>query len=176
MKPQTFDPSVVTTVFFDLFGTLVDIEGNVPEAELKEYAAHIKKKPWTPFRPPISWRTLKLFPDVEPGMAELFRLLDQRAVLSNCPYVAAQVLTFPITWSLTGIIQLAAARVFKPDPKAYRVGCDVLDVSPEECLMVTANENFGDLAASRLIGMQAVLIRGDSDIPDLLALAERLRT
>lgn len=173
MKHQTFDPESVRVVLFDLFGTLVDFSG-VPRDELRAYADHIRKPEWSPFRPPESWATLKAFPDVRAGLSRLYFRDRRPVILSNCPSRMADRIVQRNNLHFNDIIQLAAARVFKPNPRAYQAACDVLDVEPGECLMVTANEHFGDLEQSRALGMQACLIRGESDVPDLIELARRL--
>lgn len=173
MKHQTFDPESVRVVLFDLFGTLVDFSG-VPHEERKAYADHIRKPEWSPFRPPESWCELKAFPDVREGLANLYTRRRLPVILSNCPARLAKSIVRRNRLDIDIVIQLAAARVFKPHPRAYQAACDVLDVDPSACLMVTANEHFGDLEQSRALGMQACLIRGDSDVPGLVSLAERL--
>lgn len=171
---QQFDASKVRVVLFDLFNTVVSFDG-VPRDELRAYADHIRKPEWSPFRPPESWGRLRAFPDSRRGLDRIIERGRDTSVLSNCPYEMASIITAVNGLSFTSIIQLAAARVFKPQPRAYQVACDVLDVPPEACLMVTANKDFGDLEQARALGMQAALIRDpESDIPDIIALAERL--
>jgi HAD superfamily hydrolase (TIGR01493 family) len=168
-----FDPAPVRVVLFDLFGTVVDF-ADVPYEERKAYADHIRKPEWSPFRPPESWADLEAVPDAEDG---IFRIGEHRAtaILSNCPAEMAADIADGNRLRFGFIIQLAAARVFKPQPRAYQVALDVLDVEPSACLMVTANRKFGDLEQARALGMQACLIRDpSSDVPDILALAERL--
>lgn len=172
-----FDPSPVRVVLFDLFGTVVDFSG-VPYEERKAYAEHIRKPAWSPFRPPESWANLEAHPDSWDGLMRMQLKKKKKhtlAILSNCPAPLAQRISENSCLMFDNIIQLAAARVFKPDPRAYQVACDVLDVEPAACLMVTANKSFGDLEQARALGMQACLIRDpSSDVPDIIALAERL--
>lgn len=170
---QQFDASKVRVVLFDLFNTVVSFDG-VPRDELRAYADHIRKPEWSPFRPPESWGELPAFPDSFGGLLRL-RKRHSLAILSNCPTRLAHLIALRQNLLFDYVIQLAAARVFKPDPRAYQVACDVLDVEPSACLMVTANKDFGDLEQARALGMQAALIRDpESDIPDIIALAERL--
>lgn len=42
-------------------------------------------------------------------------------------------------------------------------------------IMVTANEKFGDLEASRKLGMEAILIRGETGPKTIIELAETLK-
>ena len=49
----------------------------------------------------------------------------------------------------------------------------MLDVKPEEVAMVTANETFGDLEASGVLGMRPILIR-DGNLPTIGSLADLL--
>jgi putative hydrolase of the HAD superfamily len=52
----------------------------------------------------------------------------------------------------------------KPEPAAYRRVCDLLDVQPEECLLV--EDNARNLRPARAMGMTTVLVQDGSGPPD----------
>lgn len=52
----------------------------------------------------------------------------------------------------------------KPQPSAYRHICELLNVRPEECLIV--EDNIRNLQPARALGMVTVLVRDGSDKPD----------
>jgi len=79
-------------------------------------------------------------------------------LLSNCS------IEIPIVWPQTELAEWFDAAVFssreqtkKPAPEIYRIACERLRVTAEECLYVADGENF-ELAAAREVGMHPVLI------------------
>lgn len=174
---MTFDPSTIRVVAFDLFGTVFDMS-NVPRAEIVAYVDHFEKPEWSPLELPASWEFLPPHPDSRYGIkriGERFRAVT----CSNGPLWLTRGMSDRIGIPWNTIVPLEANRVFKPDPRAYMTVCDVTGVPPQSVLMVTANprlgrKDYGDVEAARAVGMQSVLIRGESDIPDIIALAERL--
>lgn len=177
-KVQKFDASQVKVVAFDLFGTVFDMSG-VDREEIREYVRQLKLPEWQPLKLPKTWDAIPAHPDAEHGINGLRFAMHLRndghvVTCSNGPISTTYRLSrnAGIVWDL--IIPLEINRVYKTNPAAYMTVCEVLDCRPENVLMVTANETFGDLEASRALGMQAVLIRGDSDIADIIDLAKRL--
>ncbi len=161
-------------IAFDLFGTVFDLAG-VPHQELKDYAAHIKQPEWSPLHLPASWEFLPAHPDSAEGIARLRRKF---AVVScsNAPLGLQAKMMKRADIRFDCLIPLELNKVFKTNPKAYMTVCEVMGEEPKDVLMVTANEKFGDLEASRALGMDAILIRGAVGVPDIIELARRLGT
>lgn len=162
------DISKIKVIAFDVFGTLVKFDG-VPRKEVKAYADHIRKPEWSPFSLPDSWKNLKAFDDC----AIVLKMLRHHftvVTLSNGPLGLQTALLKNNGIDVDAIVPLEIARVFKPNPRAYQAAAEILGVHAENWLMVTANEKFGDLEASKSIGMQSQLIRGDEvvDLYDLI--------
>lgn len=162
-------------IAFDVFGTVFDLS-QVDRAEVRDYAAQLKSAELNGFAPlnlPASWANMPAHPDSVAGIASL-REKYIVVTLSNgpLPLQIAMAKNAGIEWD--AIIPLEAARVYKPQPGAYKFACDMLRVDPSEVLMVTANEKFGDLEASRALGMQAVLIRGKDGPHSIIDLALHL--
>lgn len=165
---------------FDIFGTLIDMSG-VPHEELKAYGEHIRKPEWSPLVLPNSWLTLDLFPDVMPGIARIHNSTCASMVtLSNAPFVwqdrywrkkaGRYAGEYFATW-----VPLEIMGVFKPNTEAYKSLFRLFPtLQSDEICMVSANEHFGDLEAARSLGMQAVLIRGNTgkDVNSLVELCE----
>lgn len=163
---------MIKVIAFDTFGTVFDLSG-VPHEEIRAYAQHIRQDEWSPLKLPDSWLSLPAHPDSAEGIAMLRK--DFFVVTcSNGPLGLLAKLSKNNGISWDAIIPLELNKVFKPNPKAYLTVCEVLDVSPDEVLMVTANEHFGDLEASRALGMSAVLIRGASPYKDIIDLVNNI--
>ncbi|WP_417459082.1 hypothetical protein [Kordiimonas sp.] len=163
-----FDTAKVKVIAFDVFGTVFDF-ADVPREEVRDYADQLRRPEWSPLQLPKSWETMPAHSDSMAGVARL-REIATVVTCSNGPLglQAKMSKRAGIVWD--AIIPLELNKVYKTDPRAYMTVCEVLDVAPENVLMVTANEKFGDLEASRALGMQAVLIRGDSEIQTILDL------
>ncbi len=163
---------MIKVIAFDVFGTVFNL-GGVNTQEVRNYVKHIHQEPWKPLTLPKSWETLPAHPD----SAEGIRLLRQKYIVVTCSNgplgLLAKLSKFNgISWD--AIIPMELNKVFKPKPEAYMTVCQVLGVSPQEVLMVTANEKFGDIEASQKLGMQAALIRGSSGPKDIIELAKSL--
>lgn len=161
---------MIKVVAFDVFGTVFNLTPTDRE-EVRDYVRHIRQPEWAPLRLPKSWESLPAHPDSAEGIAKL----REKFIVVTCSNGPLGLLTKlskhnGIQWD--AIIPLELNRVYKPDPRAYLTVCEVLDVAPEEVLMVTANKTFGDLEASAKLGMRSVLIRdgdGPKTIPELAA-------
>ncbi len=80
-------------------------------------------------------------------------------LISNC---SAEV---PLLWQDTPFASLVDFHIFsckvglrKPDPRIYRLACELLAVEPHSCLYVGDGDQ-GELAGASQAGMQAVLLR-----------------
>lgn len=162
----------VKVIAFDVFGTVVDFS-SAESWQVRNYIEAIQLPTWRPLMLPCSWERLPAHPDSREGIKRL-RSKFMVVTCSNGPLgmLARLSKNAGIEWD--AIIPLELNRVYKPRPDAYRTVCEVLGVTPDEVLMVTANKTFGDLEASREIGMQAQLIRGDDGPKTIIELAELL--
>jgi 2-haloacid dehalogenase len=166
-------------IAFDCFGTVFDLTG-VPRGEVKAYIDHIEKPEWSPLELPQHWQDLPAHADAREGVERL-RSRFRVVTCSNGPLAMLSAMSWRAGIRWDAIVPLEANRVFKPDPLAYRTVSQVCCVERSDVLVVTANtrlgrRDFGDVEAARWAGMKSVLIRGDSPIPDIIALAERLET
>lgn len=159
-------------IAFDVFGTVVDFS-KVDREDVRAYARHIRKPEWSPLHLPAAWEHLPPHPDSVEGIARL-RQKFFVVTCSNGPLGLLAKLSKNAGISWDAIIPLELNRVFKTDPRAYLTVCEVLGVAPADVLMVTANKTFGDIEAATTLGMQAQLIRGDSGVPSITALADKL--
>lgn len=158
----------IKVLAFDVFGTVFDLSG-VDREEVKSYARHIRSPEWKPLTLPQSWETLPAHPD----SAEGINLLREKFIVVTCSNGNLGLLTKlskhnKVQWD--AIIPLELNKVYKPNPKAYMTVCEVLNVLPEEVMMVTANATFGDLEASKALGMTPMLIRDENTPKDIIEL------
>ena len=84
------------------------------------------------------WLELRAWPDVAPALAELKRSGKRLALLSNATpgMLNAGVKNAGLEAAFDHVISTGAARSFKPDPNAYRLGTDVLQLGKGEILFV----------------------------------------
>lgn len=107
-------------------------------------------------------KALKPRPDAVPT---LMRLKDHRCkigLLSNCS------IEIPILWPETPFADLIDSAVFssrervkKPDLRIFRLACERLAVTPEQCLYVADGENY-ELTAAAKLGLHPVLLRNST--------------
>jgi FMN phosphatase YigB (HAD superfamily) len=172
---------VIQAILFDVFGTLLDMSSvqatEEGRAELRAYGEHLAEFQETgvykPLVLPERWKELPVFPDVKEGIARLSNLNGgavQLYTFSNGPVELTDAALLKGKVCL-GFLRASNARGFKPVQWIYPWACGILGRAPSECLMVTANEHFGDLEGASACGMQAQLIR-DEKCPDLIQLAK----
>ena len=68
------------------------------------------------------------------------------------------------------ILGAEVAKAYKPDPKTYLTGAELLDLPPEQVMMVAAHQN--DLLAAQKVGLKTAFVprpleRGAGNSPDL---------
>jgi 2-haloalkanoic acid dehalogenase type II len=162
----------ITVIAFDLFGTVFDLSG-VSHQEIKDYVAHIRQPEWSPLQLPKSWEHLPAHPDSSEGLERLRRKFFV-VTCSNGPLGLTAKLSknAGIRWDC--IIPLELNRVYKTNFRAYMTVCEILSVSPQQVMMVTANKDFGDLEASVALGMTSMLIRGTDGPQTIIELAASL--
>lgn len=159
-------------IAFDTFGTVFDLS-QVPRTDLKAYNEHIHKPDWSPISFPQHWNDLVAHPDAAEGIE---RLREEYTVvtLSNGPlgFLTRLSKKRGITWD--AITPLEMFKVFKPHPYAYLALIDVYGYQPNEIMMCTANEHFGDLEGSKALGMTPMLIKRDNFNNGIITLAKLL--
>lgn len=162
----------IKVIAFDCFGTVYDLS-NTPKDEIRDYIRQVKTKPWKPLELPSSWVKMPVFPDSKEGIDKL-RGKYIVVTCANGPMgmLARMAKRNNIHFDL--IIPLEMNKVYKPDIKAYQSVCDILDVKPEEVLMVTGNEGSPDLFYPKQIGMKTIRIRSESGPKNIIELAEFL--
>ena len=81
---------------------------------------------------------LKAWPDVPDALTELRRSGKQLALLSNVtpPILQAGIKSSGLTGIFHHVISTDRIRSYKPDPRAYQLGVDVLGVRKEAILFV----------------------------------------
>jgi FMN phosphatase YigB (HAD superfamily) len=142
--------------FFDLNHTCLNMAGATKD-EILGYKLQIEDSSWSPLILPTHWRDFNVYADVAPAIYALRMYKQIRCVtLSNNP-IDFQIDQLRRT-HFDFMVPLEAYHVFKPDVKAYQVACNLLQVAPEDALMVTANRTFGDLEGANTIGMPSVWI------------------
>lgn len=160
-------------IAFDVFGTVFDLAG-VDRQEIRDYVHHIRQDTWEPLRLPKHWETLPAHPDAAEGISRL-RKNYIVVTMSNGPLGLLTKLSKHNGIQWDAIMPLEIKRFYKPRPEAYLTVCDVLDVPPENVMMVTANKGFGDLEAAAALGMKPILIRDPGgDFNDIHGLASYL--
>lgn len=153
--------------FFDLNNTCLQTMGVATGEEIASYLSHIKQPSWSPLRLPEQWRRTPIFPDAIAAIHNLRYYSRVKCVtLSNNPI---DVQIDQLRWasfSFDFLVPLEAYHVFKPDVKAYQVACNLLQVAPEDALMITANKDFGDIEGAAAIGMPSVWIDRRNEDPN----------
>lgn len=155
--------------FFDLNHTCLNTMGVATREEVAAYLSHIKQTSWSPLKLPNTWRSTPVWNDTITALHNLRYYSKVKVVtLSNNPIDVQidQLRWANITASVDFLVPLEAYHVFKPDVKAYQVACNLLQVAPEDALMVTANKDFGDLEGANAIGMPSVWIDRKNEDPN----------
>lgn len=101
------------------------------------------------------WHRLRPWPDAVEGLT----LLKQDFVISTLSNGNLSLLTNmakngALPWDC--ILSAELAHHYKPDPEAYLTACHLLDLAPEQVLMVAAHE--GDLRAAAAVGMRTAYV------------------
>lgn len=159
-------------IAFDLFGTVFDLSG-VDRDEVRAYVEHVRKPKWSPLELPESWKELPAFPDAATGIWRLIQKF-QVVTLSNAPQELQVDLLHNARIGFHYLVPLERFHVYKPNPRAYMAACVQLETDPADILMVTANEDFGDLEGAKAVGMESMLIRSGDGPKTIIELAELL--
>ena len=102
-----------------------------------------------------AWHRLVPWPDVVGGLARL----KQRHIIAplsngNVALMVNLAKHAGLPWDV--ILGAEIANAYKPDPDAYRRAAALLDLAPDECLMVAAHNN--DLVAAAATGMKTAFV------------------
>jgi 2-haloacid dehalogenase len=103
----------------------------------------------------LAWRRLDPWPDTVPGLVRLKQGFVI-APLSNgsFPTLTGMAKRAGMPWDC--IISTELRRTFKPAREAYLLAAELLDVEPEQLLMVAAHQD--DLRAARAAGLRTALV------------------
>lgn len=149
-------------LLFDLNNTVFDVSG-VPRDELRAYSELIAEPVWRPLVMSPEWEAAPAWPDAKEGIERLQAAGFRCVTLSNNPVESQVRMADRADIAFDGYVPLEDAKVYKPAPDAYTfayIHCSGLPgLALSDCLMVTANESFGDLEQARALGMRAELIR-----------------
>ncbi len=102
------------------------------------------------------WRRLRPWPDSVAGLARL----KHRHILAtmsngNIAMMVAIAKFAGLPWDV--ILGAEPAGTYKPDPRCYITGTEILGLRPQECIMVAAHNK--DLVAAAALGFRTAFIR-----------------
>jgi 2-haloacid dehalogenase len=102
-----------------------------------------------------AWHRLDPWPDVVPALTRL----RQRYILAalsngNVALLVNMAKRAGLPWD--AVLGAEVARHYKPQPQAYLVTADLLNLHPGQCLMVAAHN--GDLAAASALGFRTAFV------------------
>jgi len=102
-----------------------------------------------------AWRRLDPWPDTVPGLQRL-KTRYTISPLSNGTFggLTAMAKRAGLPWDC--IISTDLGKTFKPAPEAYRLASTLLDLQPEQVMLVAAHEN--DLRGARAAGLRTALV------------------
>jgi 2-haloacid dehalogenase len=115
------------------------------------------------------WHRLDPWPDSAPGLTRLkTRYVIAPLSTGNVALLTNMGKHAGLPWDC--ILSSELARHYKPDPEAYRLAPELLDLRPEQVLMVAAHQ--GDLRAARAQGLRTAFVPrplefGPDRTPDL---------
>lgn len=102
-----------------------------------------------------TWHRLPAWPDAVSGLAQL-RARYTTAALSNGGFALMTNLVKAAALPFDCIISAELAQTYKPDPAVYQKAAQLLDVTPEQMLMVAAHK--WDLDGARAAGLHTAFV------------------
>lgn len=102
-----------------------------------------------------AWHRLPAWPDSVSGLAQL-RSTYTTAALSNGGFALLTNLVKAAALPFDCILSAELARTYKPDAAVYRTAAGLLDVAPEQVLMVAAHK--WDLDGARAAGLRTAFV------------------
>jgi 2-haloacid dehalogenase len=135
------------------------------------FACHALKLPCTASehqRLMDSYLRLSTFADAPAGLAQLAG--TTLAILSNGSprMLGAAVSSAGLAGVFKRVISVDAIRVYKPDPRVYRLAADTLDVPPASVLFVSSNA--WDVGGAKAFGFRTCWVNRDGAPPEELGL------
>ncbi|MFN0071736.1 MAG: haloacid dehalogenase type II [Chloroflexota bacterium] len=101
------------------------------------------------------WRRLDPWPDAAAGLARMKEHLVVCALSNGSVWQLIQLARFGgLPWDAVFSVELF--RAYKPDPRVYRGAADLLQLPPEQVMMVAAH--VYDLRAARANGMKTAFV------------------
>jgi FMN phosphatase YigB (HAD superfamily) len=160
---------MIKYIFFDLFGTILDVSN----IDLKPYVKQLSDPVWKPLDLPFQWRYLRPFQDVYDSFDRLREKGYTLISLSNCPIWLQTQICQRREFVFDAAVALEAIKKYKPNIECYKHALELFRIdNPTEAMMVTANKTFGDIEAAKSLGMKTGLIRHQDGFANLLQLAE----
>lgn len=102
-----------------------------------------------------AWHLLPAWPDSGPGLA-IIGAKYTTAALSNGGFALLTRLVKDARLPFDCILSAELARTYKPDVAVYRTAAELLDVAPEQVLMVAAHK--WDLVGARAAGLRTAFV------------------
>ena len=103
----------------------------------------------------LAWHRLDPWPDAPAGLARLKARFIIAAMSNGNVALMTNLARFAgLPWDC--ILGAELARAYKPDPKTYRTGVELLGLQPGEAMMVAAHP--GDLQAAAAVGLKTALV------------------
>ena len=162
---------MIQLICFDVFGTVFDMS-TVSKESIRSYVDHVKSNSWEPIDL-SGWANIKAHPDACSGIS-LLRTEFQVVTLSNGPMKLLTKISKSNNISWDAIIPIEAYEVYKPNPDAYKIACQLMGIPPENTLMVTANPTFGDIEGAAKNGISSQIIRHKGGPQDIIELYDLL--
>lgn len=103
----------------------------------------------------LVWHRLKPWPDSVPGLTRM-KTRYILAPLSNGSFACLTKMAKHSGLPWDAILSVDLCRHFKPDPETYRMACRLLDLAPDEVMLVAAHNH--DLQAARAEGLRTAFV------------------
>lgn len=101
------------------------------------------------------WHRLAPWPDSVPGLTRLrTRYVLGTMSNGNVALMVNMAKNAGLPWDV--ILGAEVAQAYKPAPKTYLTGCDLLDLAPAQVMLVAAHN--GDLLAARECGLRTAFV------------------
>lgn len=102
-----------------------------------------------------AWHRLAPWPDSVPGLTRLKKKFILATMSNgNVALMVNMAKHSGLPWDM--ILGAELAQTYKPEPQTYLTGCRLLNLDPEECMMVAAHNS--DLVAARDLGLKTAFI------------------
>jgi 2-haloalkanoic acid dehalogenase type II len=102
------------------------------------------------------WQELAPFPDSRPALRAGRGTGLALAVVTNCSQRLADIAAAKIDVPWDAVVSAEAAGFYKPDPHAYRAGCDAVAVRPADALFIAGSPH--DVPGAAGVGMDVVWV------------------